>query len=54
MDEITFEYTCPKCKELFIGEMPSDQTEYSKCITCECCGHRYVLEVEIDIIVKTN
>ena len=54
MDEITFIYSCPECGEEFVGEMASDQTEYSKCITCEDCGNKYVLQVEIDIIVKTS
>ena len=54
MDEISFTYYCPRCGEGFIGEMPCDQETYADLITCEDCGHRYTLNVRVDIIVTTE
>ena len=54
MDEIDFTYGCPSCGVVFCGSMPSDQDTYQKNIECEECGHRFVLDVYVQIIVITE
>jgi DNA-directed RNA polymerase subunit RPC12/RpoP len=51
MDEIDFEYECPKCGELFCGSMPCDDKTFSDLVVCETCSHKFTLNVQVDVIV---
>lgn len=54
MGEIDFIYECPKCGTEYCGEMDSNNEEYVELISCEECGHKYTLFVNIEINVQTR
>jgi DNA-directed RNA polymerase subunit RPC12/RpoP len=51
---LDYEYTCNKCKTDYIGESDIDDLPESKTITCEECGHKMDVQIDIDVIVNVS
>jgi|WetSurMetagenome_2_1015567.scaffolds.fasta_scaffold14850_1 transcription elongation factor Elf1 len=55
MFDLDFEYNCPYCNELFLGEHNIDNKIVNKILICDLCGNKYkltskaILEIECEV-----
>ncbi len=50
----TFEYSCPHCDIVYMGEIEDGKDFIEKVITCEDCEKKFKLYAEIEILVTTT